>query len=149
MNIQEFILLGLLGLVAAAGFLDHSPAPIALIPDPLDVGGFPTLCASILVLCIALRIIFAVATKAKADDIPPLKPVILKSIVLMALYIVGFKYLGFYSATIIFTFVCLYVFMQDTRVTIKGAAMYTAITTLCWLVMFKGFNLYLPRGILF
>ncbi len=149
MHIQELVLLGLLALVGVAGVLDHDPAPIALIPDPLDVGGFPTLCAFLLLFCIAARIVAAVLSKARAAPVPPLKPVILKSIVLMTLYIAGFKYLGFYSATILFTFVCLYVFMQDTPVTVKGAAMYTAITTLCWVALFKGFHLYLPRGILF
>ncbi|MDR1659461.1 MAG: tripartite tricarboxylate transporter TctB family protein [Desulfovibrio sp.] len=149
MPVQECVLLGLLLFVAFMGFFDHQPAAFALIPDPLDVGGFPVICASLLLAALLLRAARIALIPGERRPPPHLKPVIPKTIVLLVLYMFGFSHLGFYSATILFTLACLYVFLQDEPASPKVIVAYTAVTTLCWYVMFTGFQLYLPKGLLF
>jgi hypothetical protein len=149
MSFQEPVLLLLLLFTALAGFFDHQPAAFALIPDPLDVGGFPTLCATLLLAAILVRIAQLALLPAARKTPPPLKLVIPKAVILIFLYILGFAHLGFYASTILFTLVCLYVFRQDETISPKVVVLYTAVTTVCWYAMFAGFHLYLPGGLLF
>jgi hypothetical protein len=148
---QQFIMAAFFAIVALAGLFDHHPSTFALIPDPLDTGGYPTIFASLLLASLALSVVRDLRARARGEKsvFPPLKKELAGMMVLVVSYVPLFAYVGFYTATLLFCIMSLFLcFSGEERPGPVYAAAYCAATLLFWVIILKGFNLYLPSGLL-
>ncbi len=151
MPLQEFAIIAFFFAVALLGLLDHSPAELALIPDPLDVGGFPSICAAILLIALCLTVIRGMRDRRRGPAVSP-APLKKDALLMMALvggYILAFAYIGFYVGTLLFCLASLFLLLKGEKPGYAGIAGYCIGTMAFWVVILKGFKLYLPPALLF
>jgi hypothetical protein len=150
MPLQQFFLLVFFVFFAIVGLTDHQPSAFALIPDPLDAGGYPTIAATLLLISLGLTFVEDIRLKArgKVTSIAPMSKDTAIMMALLILYVIAFEHLGFYVGALAFSFASLIVSFKGEKPDYKAICAYSLGTLLFWAVILKGFNLYLPSGLL-
>jgi asparagine N-glycosylation enzyme membrane subunit Stt3 len=150
MSLQQLLVGAFFVAFAVVGLTDHQPSAFALIPDPLDAGGYPTIAATLLLISLALTFVEDLRLKArgKVPAIAPMSKDVAVMIALLILYVIAFEHLGFYLSTLAFCFVSLLLSFKGEKPDYKAICAYTLGTLLFWVAILKGFNLYLPSGLL-
>ena len=135
---------------AVVGLTDHRPSAFALIPDPLDSGGYPTIAAILLLISLGLTFLEDIRLKARGKVVvlAPMSKDTAIMMVLLILYALAFEHLGFYVSTLAFCLVSLSLGFEGEKPDYKVIIAYSLGTLLFWVVILKGFNLYLPSGLL-
>ncbi|MCL2124142.1 MAG: tripartite tricarboxylate transporter TctB family protein [Desulfovibrionaceae bacterium] len=140
-----FVLMGMLGL------FDHRPAALALIPDPLDAGGYPTIASTLLLISLGLAIMEELRLKAggKILTIPPMSRPVAFMMLALIVYVIAFERLGFYVSTFAFCVAGSFLSSGGEKARLMPIVAYSLGTLVFWVIILKGFNLYLPSGLLF
>jgi hypothetical protein len=136
--------------MALVGLYDHRPAALALIPDPLDAGGYPTIASTLLLISLGLTFIeeIRLKTRGKIVTIPPMSRDVTIMMLALILYVFAFEHLGFYVSTFAFCVVSLLLSCSGEKPRYAPILLYSLGTLAFWAVILKGFNLYLPSGLL-
>ena len=136
---------------AVVGLTDHRPSAFALIPDPLDSGGYPTIAATLLLISLGLTFLEDIRlskARGKVMARTPMSKDTAVMIALLILYVFAFEHIGFYVSTLAFCLVSLSLGFKGEKPDYKAIFAYSLGTLLFWAVILKGFNLYLPSGLL-
>lgn len=151
MPLQRILVLAFFICFAMIGLFDHKPASIALIPDPLDAGGYPTIAATLLLISLGLAVIEELRLKARGKifTIAPMSRPVLVMMLVLIVYVAGFEHIGFYVSTFAFCVVSLLLSSGGEKTRYTPVILYSLGTLAFWVVILKGFNLYLPSGLLF
>ena len=151
MPLQLFLVVAFFILIALVGLFDHRPAALALIPDPLDAGGYPTIASTLLLISLGLTILEELRRKAggKILTIPPMSRSVACMMLLLTLYIAAFAQLGFYVSTFAFCVAGSLLSSGGEKARLMPTVAYSLGTLLFWVIILKGFNLYLPSGLLY